>query len=54
MPAAKKRLRPKRSPRLPLSGGNYYITTIRTDRKIRSHIRQLEALGYAVTLAPAT
>ena len=34
-------------------GDNYYITTINTDRKIRSHIRQLEALGYTVTLAPA-
>jgi transposase len=34
-------------------GPDYYITTINTDRKIRSHIRQLEALGYAVTLAPA-
>ncbi len=34
-------------------GPDFYITTINTDRKIRSHIRQLEALGYAVTLAPA-
>jgi transposase len=34
-------------------GDNYYITTINTDRKVRSHIRQLEALGYTVTVAPA-
>jgi transposase len=34
-------------------GDNYYITTINTDRKIRSHIRQLEALGYTVALTPA-
>jgi transposase len=34
-------------------GAGYYITTINTDRKMRSHIRQLEALGYTVTLAPA-
>jgi transposase len=34
-------------------GDNYYITTISTDRKIRSHIRQLEALGYTVALTPA-
>lgn len=35
-------------------GDSYYITTVNTDRKIRSHIRQLEALGYTVTVAPAT
>jgi transposase len=34
-------------------GPDYYITTINTDRKIRSHIRQLQALGYDVTLNPA-
>jgi hypothetical protein len=34
-------------------GDNYYITTINTDRKLRSHIRQIEALGYAVALTPA-
>jgi len=34
-------------------GDSYYITTINTDRMVRSHIRQLEALGYAVTIAPA-
>ena len=34
-------------------GPDFYLTTVNTDRKIRNHIRQLEALGYAVTLAPA-
>jgi transposase len=34
-------------------GDDYYTTTISTDRKIRSHIRQLEALGYNVALTPA-
>jgi len=34
-------------------GPDFYLTTVSTDRKIRNHIRQLEALGYAVTLAPA-
>jgi len=34
-------------------GNSYYITTVNTDRKIRSHIRQLQALGYTVTIAPA-
>jgi transposase len=34
-------------------GDNYYITTINTDRKLRSHIRQIQALGYNVTLTPA-
>jgi len=34
-------------------GDSYDITTINTDRMVRSHIRQLEALGYAVTIAPA-
>jgi transposase len=33
-------------------GDNYYTTTISTGRKVRSHIRQLEALGYTVTVAP--
>ena len=33
-------------------GDSYYITTIRTDRKLRSHIRQIQALGYNVTLSP--
>ena len=34
-------------------GPDFYVSTINTDRKIRSHIRQLEALGYAVTITPA-
>jgi transposase len=35
-------------------GPDYYTTRIDTDRKIRNHIRQLQALGYSVTLEPAT
>jgi transposase len=34
-------------------GPGYYDSRIDKDRKTRSHIRQLEALGYTVTLAPA-
>jgi transposase len=34
-------------------GDNYYVTTTNTDRKLRSHIRQIEALGYNVALTPA-
>ena len=34
-------------------GAAYYTSHIDKDRKTRSHIRQLEALGYQVTLAPA-
>jgi transposase len=34
-------------------GSDYYTTKIDKNRKARGHIRQLEALGYAVTLAPA-
>jgi len=34
-------------------GDNYYITTINTDRKLRSHIRQIQALGYDVAITPA-
>jgi transposase len=34
-------------------GAAYYASRIDKDRKTRSHIRQLEALGYTVTLAPA-
>jgi transposase len=34
-------------------GDNYYVTTINTDRKLRSHIRQINALGYDVTITPA-
>jgi transposase len=31
-------------------GAGYYQTRIDTDRKIRNHIRQLQALGFAVTI----
>jgi transposase len=34
-------------------GAGYYTSRIDTDRKARNHIRQLEALGFTVTLAPA-
>jgi transposase len=34
-------------------GAGYYASRIDKDRKTRSHVRQLEALGYKVTLAPA-
>jgi transposase len=34
-------------------GAGYYDERINKQKKARNHIRQLEALGYAVTLAPA-
>jgi transposase len=34
-------------------GSTYHATRIDTGRKIRNHIRQLEALGFTITLAPA-
>jgi transposase len=34
-------------------GSDYYTSKTDKDRKTRSHIRQLQALGYTVTLAPA-
>jgi transposase len=34
-------------------GASYYASRIDTDRKTRNHVRQLEALGFSVTLAPA-
>ncbi len=34
-------------------GSDYYASRIDKNRKTRNHIRQLEALGYTVTLAPA-
>jgi transposase len=34
-------------------GSNFYDNRISPDRKKRNHIRQLEALGYQVTLTPA-
>jgi transposase len=33
-------------------GADYHTTRLDTDRRIRNHIRQIEALGYTVTLAP--
>ncbi|MBO0884014.1 MAG: IS110 family transposase, partial [Mycobacterium sp.] len=34
-------------------GANFYTTHTDTQRRTRHHIRQLEALGYTVTLQPA-
>ena len=34
-------------------GVGYYASRTDTDRKTRNHVRQLEALGFTVTLAPA-
>jgi len=34
-------------------GADHYTRTINTDARKRNHIRQLEALGYRVTLEPA-
>jgi transposase len=34
-------------------GSDFYDTRINPDHKKRQHIRQLEALGYKVTLEPA-
>lgn len=34
-------------------GVDYHTTRHHTDRKIRNHIRQIEALGYSVALTPA-
>jgi transposase len=34
-------------------GASYHTSRIDQNRKMRNHIRQLEALGYSVTLAPA-
>ena len=34
-------------------GADYHLTRLDQNRKIRNHVRQLEALGYQVTLAPA-
>jgi transposase len=35
-------------------GASYYADRIDKDKKARNHIRQLQALGFTVTLAPAT
>jgi hypothetical protein len=34
-------------------GAGYYASRTDTGRKTRNHVRQLEALGFTVTLAPA-
>jgi transposase len=34
-------------------GPDHHASRVNTDRKIRTHIQQLEALGYSVTLEPA-
>lgn len=34
-------------------GAAYYASRVSKDKKTRGHVRQLEALGYTVTLAPA-
>ena len=34
-------------------GSDFYTSRIDTDRKARTHIRQLQALGFTVTLTPA-
>jgi transposase len=34
-------------------GADYHTRRIDKDRKTRNHIRQLQALGYSVTLTPA-
>lgn len=34
-------------------GADFYINRTDTDRKTRNHIRQLQALGFTVTLTPA-
>jgi transposase len=35
-------------------GPGFYDTRIDAERRKRNHLRQLEALGYRVTLQPAT
>jgi len=34
-------------------GASYHSSRIDQNRKMRSHVRQLEALGYTVTIEPA-
>jgi hypothetical protein len=34
-------------------GADYHTSRIDKTKKARNHVRQLEALGYTVTLAPA-
>ena len=49
------RLAPARRPtaRYHDLGSDFYASRIDTDRKTRTHIRQLQALGFTVTLTPA-
>lgn len=35
-------------------GADYFLTKIDREKKARTHIRQLQALGFAVALTPAT
>ena len=44
---------PTRTARFHELGAGYYASRTDKDRKTRNHIRQLEALGFTVTLAPA-
>ena len=37
----------------PYLGGDFFDTRIDPERRKRNHIRQLQALGYKVTLEPA-
>ena len=34
-------------------GAGYYASRISTDRKLKNHIRQIEALGFTVSLTKA-
>ena len=34
-------------------GGDYYSSRTNSERRVRQHVRELQALGYAVTLNPA-
>ena len=34
-------------------GPGYYQTRLDTDRKLRNHLRQIQALGFTVTLTKA-
>jgi transposase len=34
-------------------GSDYFLTKIDREKKARAHIRQLQALGFAVALTPA-
>jgi hypothetical protein len=34
-------------------GPGYYQARLNTDRKLNNHIRQIQALGYAVTITKA-